>query len=234
MYTRYLNLDFWFYQIYLLFKAIASFNFQGGGLAGLPSLLNSLGLLVFLFFYLGFLIYGLLYYNTLAVLGTFLLLGLLSLFLFQNLSVLSVLAFYLLLFLLYSLYRHKQVEEREQERFLSSFIVTADPKTEQQEEWQDILDHVDSENESQWKLALIDADKILEDLLKKNGFDGDGVGERLKNAEGKGGLKSLQDAWEAHKIRNRIAHEAGFELTKREARRAVELYKKVFEELGFI
>ena len=135
--------------------------------------------------------------------------------------------------LIYSWYKTKKIRKKENDDFLAAFAVAADSKVEKAKEWQDIVDHVDSDNESQWKLALIEADKILEDLLREAQFDGEGVGERLKNAELQGGLKSLQDAWEAHKIRNKIAHEQGFILTKREARVAIESYKKVFEELEF-
>jgi hypothetical protein len=45
----------------------------------------------------------------------------------------------------------------------------------------------------------------------------------------------LDEAWEAHRVRNQVAHEGSdFILSQREARRAVELYRKVFEAYGVI
>jgi hypothetical protein len=286
---KYLNLEFWFYQIYLLFKTTADF-FAGGGTDGAKGAVSSLGAVAFslisLAALLGILIYLLFAYGLLsaATLIPLALIGLLSSFLYISgiagvntilplaflgmlssllyfsgavagatilpaalfglglsalyfTGIIDVYTFYSILFfgwLLYSLYKMKKLREKEEADFLSAFAIATDPKVDEAEEWLDIIDHIDSENESQWKLALIDADKILENLLRENGYDGDGVGARLKTAELQGGIKSLQDAWEAHKIRNRIAHETGFVLTKREARRAVELYKKTFEELGFL
>lgn len=186
--VRYLNLEYWFYQIYLLLRAV--YNFATSGPDELPLMMLMTLSLIFSILFLWLMIYS--WYKTLLI------------------------------------------RRKEKDDFMAAFAAATDPKVEHSTEWQDILDHVDGENESEWKLALIEADKILENLLRENGYDGVSIGERLKAAEGVGGLKSLQDAWTAHKIRNRIAHETGFVLTKREARIAIESYKKVFEELHFL
>jgi hypothetical protein len=56
----------------------------------------------------------------------------------------------------------------------------------------------------------------------------------LKNAD-PAHFRTLQYAWEAHKIRNAIAHEGqDFTLTHREARRIVGLYEAVFREFEYI
>jgi hypothetical protein len=64
-------------------------------------------------------------------------------------------------------------------------------------------------------------------------YPGENLGERLKNVEPSDFL-TLEDAWEAHKVRNQVAHQSGFTLTRREARRVVELYERVFREFIFI
>jgi len=94
----------------------------------------------------------------------------------------------------------------------------------------DVLTHIDSENPNDWKLAIIEADIILDDILKKRGYVGNSLGERLKSIS-VDQLASLNDAWEAHKVRNRIAHDgADFVLTKRIAQETVVRYQKVFKE----
>jgi hypothetical protein len=99
---------------------------------------------------------------------------------------------------------------------------------------QDVLTHSTSENPNDWKLAIIEADIILDDSLKQKGYPGNSLGERLKNV-GPQQLNSLQDAWEAHKVRNRIAHDgADFVLTKRIAQETIARYQRVFTELGVI
>ena len=71
-------------------------------------------------------------------------------------------------------------------------------------------------------------------MLDKSGYRGEGIGEQLKSAD-KSDFTTIDDAWEAHKIRNSIAHEgASFMITEREAKRVIGLYKKVFEEFDYI
>lgn len=97
---------------------------------------------------------------------------------------------------------------------------------------QDILEHSASENPSDWKLAIIEADIMLDDLLKQRGYIGNSLGERLKSTSSDQ-LKTLNDAWDAHKIRNRIAHDgADFVLTSRIAQETIARYQRVFAEFG--
>lgn len=102
------------------------------------------------------------------------------------------------------------------------------------ERWEHISELMRSPNHSDWRLAIIEADTILEGLLEARGIPGEGIGERLK-AITPGDLGSLQAAWEAHLVRNRIAHEGlDYDLTERDARRTMQLYEVVFRELGFL
>lgn len=95
-----------------------------------------------------------------------------------------------------------------------------------------VLSHSESENPNDWKLAIIEADIILDDVLKQQGYAGNSLGERLKSISPQQ-LESLQDAWEAHKVRNKIAHEgADFVLTPRLAQETITRYKRVFAEFG--
>lgn len=97
---------------------------------------------------------------------------------------------------------------------------------------QDMLDHIASDNPSDWKLAIIEADIILDELLKDAGYGGTSLGERLKSISPQQ-LRSLDDAWQAHKIRNQIAHGgADFVLTQRLAQDTIKQYRRVFHEMG--
>jgi hypothetical protein len=102
------------------------------------------------------------------------------------------------------------------------------------EKWMPILEHLNSENPNDWKAAILQADTILDDMIKKMGYKGENLGERLKNIE-KSDFETLDSAWEAHKIRNKIAHgTSDFVLTQREANRAIDMYRQVFEEFHYI
>ncbi len=96
----------------------------------------------------------------------------------------------------------------------------------------DVLTHIASPNPNDWKLAIIEADVILDEALKQIGYAGGSLGERLKSISTTQ-LSTLNEAWEAHKVRNRIAHEgADFVLTKRIAEETINRYRRVFNELG--
>lgn len=100
--------------------------------------------------------------------------------------------------------------------------------------WQEIKDRLDSQNSSDWKLAVIEADSLINDILKKAGKEGENLGERLKNIE-PSDFDNLQNVWEAHKLRNRIAHEpADFKLEKFEAERAIRQFEEALKELKYI
>ncbi len=97
---------------------------------------------------------------------------------------------------------------------------------------QDMFDHVSSDNPSDWKLAIIEADIILDEILKEAGYAGISLGERLKSISPTQ-LQSLDDAWQAHKVRNQIAHcGADFILTHKLAQDTIKQYRRVFHELG--
>jgi len=112
------------------------------------------------------------------------------------------------------------------------------PQEESQEErtnrWAQVKKHLQSSSSAEWKLAIIEADSILDDIIAKIGIKGNNFGERLKNME-QSGFENLQNAWEAHKTRNKIAHEGyKFHLTREEAERAISLFEKSLKEFKYI
>ncbi|MCF7843590.1 MSCRAMM family adhesin SdrC [Candidatus Gracilibacteria bacterium] len=94
-----------------------------------------------------------------------------------------------------------------------------------------IQGYMSSTSEALWRIGIMEADNLLLEVLRGKGYRGDSVSEMLKTAS----FKTIDMAWDAHKIRNRIAHEGSdFELTEREAKRSFILYESVFRELKVI
>lgn len=136
----------------------------------------------------------------------------------------------------YTLYKLWLLLLAEQAAYVALFAAGAPEKEEKRivrEEWIEILEHIESPTQSRWVLAVIECDKILAQLLEERGYEGKDIGEMLKSERGQK-LKTIQDAWEGHKIRNKIAHEPGYVLEKREAQVAASKYESVFKELGFL
>lgn len=107
------------------------------------------------------------------------------------------------------------------------------PKKKITKQWEAILARLETEQESEYKMAVIEADKILDDLLEKIGYEGENMAERLKQIT-PAQMVHINEVWEAHKLRNRIVHEPDFHLTCPQARRAIEIYQKALEDLEMI
>lgn len=149
----------------------------------------------------------------------------------------TVVSLLLLTGITYSYLRRHQVEghdepahkERETEGDAAPMAVS--PTTLR---WDKIRAHLHSEKESDWRLAVLEADIMLDEFVSGLGYQGDSLGEKLKGVE-RSDFTTIDQAWEAHGVRNKIAHEgAAFSLTEREAKRVIELYEEVFREFHYI
>jgi len=100
--------------------------------------------------------------------------------------------------------------------------------------WKEIMNKLNSPNESDWRFAIIEADIILDDMLTRMGYFGEGIAEKLKRVE-PSDFRTIQSAWEAHKVRNNVAHGgSSFKLSRSEAEKTIGLFQEVFEEFYFI
>ncbi len=100
--------------------------------------------------------------------------------------------------------------------------------------WNHIMTLIESAHENDWRQAIIEADIMLDDLLSQLGYHGIGVGEKLRAVD-PARFRTLQNAWEAHKIRNEIAHQgSAFPLTDHVAYRTIHNYEAVMREHGEI
>lgn len=85
-------------------------------------------------------------------------------------------------------------------------------------------------DKSTWPLAIINGDKLLDEVLKKRNFKGKSMGERLVSAR-----KSLTDndrAWFAHKLRNKLVHEEEVKLNEAIVKEALKGTRQALKDLG--
>lgn len=99
--------------------------------------------------------------------------------------------------------------------------------------WNEVLKHIDSNRENDWKTAVMEADKLVDTALQQGGFSGETFGDRLANIQ-PGTLLSLDGLWWAHRVRNRVAHEVDYFLRYTEARQAISYYEATLSELQMI
>jgi hypothetical protein len=100
--------------------------------------------------------------------------------------------------------------------------------------WERVETYMTSLNPSDWKIAILEADNILDQVVERMGYPGKTLGERMKHIEASD-FPYLDDAWNAHKTRNAIAHKGtDYELSRSQAEQTINVYHRVFKELGYL
>lgn len=98
-----------------------------------------------------------------------------------------------------------------------------------QQKWQEL--QVLCKSKETWPLAIINADKLLDDALKRRHFKGKTMGERLVAAQ-----RSLSDndsTWYCHKLRNKLVHESDdVKLREKDVRHALAGSRQALKDLG--
>ncbi|MDB5238568.1 MAG: protein of unknown function with transrane region [Candidatus Kaiserbacteria bacterium] len=146
-----------------------------------------------------------------------------------------IISIILMIGIVYCVLRIFQIRKTEEDRFrASAHPVAAKDVSRVQLRWNRIVEQTRTENEQNWRLAILEADIMLNDLLDQLGYRGETMADKMKQIE-RTRFNSIDMAWEAHLVRNAIAHQGSLQaLTQREARRVVGLYEHVFREFRYI
>ena len=96
--------------------------------------------------------------------------------------------------------------------------------------WRNIMKRLDTGNESEYKLAIIEADGLLDDMLKKMHLRGETVDDRILRITPLM-IANVDELKGAHQVRNSIVYDPDYRLSAGEARRVLLVYQRTFEEL---
>jgi hypothetical protein len=99
--------------------------------------------------------------------------------------------------------------------------------------WGKILARLESGTESEWKLAVIEADDMLDSSLRRMGYLGQNLEERLQKLTS-ATLPNIEQVHLAHQTRNNIVHDPDFHLTQDEARKTMDVYSQAFRDLQIL
>lgn len=97
--------------------------------------------------------------------------------------------------------------------------------------WQEIEELMKLGRPSNLTRAVLEADKLLDHLLKGHRLPGLTMGDRLKAARKKFSIDAYNAAWMAHKVRNELVHNTNFQLLDYHARAVIANFKKAIDEL---
>jgi hypothetical protein len=85
-------------------------------------------------------------------------------------------------------------------------------------------------NKETWPLAIINADNVLDEALKKAGYRGKTMGERLVAAQRD--LTDNDGVWYGHKLRNKLVHEADTKVKEADVKDALMGIRQALRDLG--
>lgn len=152
----------------------------------------------------------------------------------------AIITLCMIAWIVYSIIRLNQIAEKERELFGipkargDGSAPVLEAHKDLSEKWAQVEKNINSNNPSDWRVAIVDADIMLGTILTRQGYAGDTIGDQLKAVD-KSDMLTLQNAWDAHKVRNDIAHGGtDYQLNERDARATIALYKKVFQEFYYI
>lgn len=101
-----------------------------------------------------------------------------------------------------------------------------------QSQWLRIESSLSRDVPSSYQMAVMNADKLVDQALRDCRFKGETMGDRMKSANSR--WKNANDVWSAHKVRNQLAHETDAKISYDTAMRALSAFKQALKDLGAI
>ncbi len=100
-----------------------------------------------------------------------------------------------------------------------------------EERWNNLMKKFNTGEIDAMKFAIVDADSLIDDVLKQMSLPGEHFADRLGRLAADE-LKSFDRLWTAHRVRNDLVHTAGFTLDPNEATRTIKDYEAFLREIG--
>ncbi len=137
-----------------------------------------------------------------------------------------------LMFLVFATVRIYQIRHQEEHLYEDIEFEEADRQTDRSR-WVHVASLIESSQERDWRQALIEADIMLDEVLTEQGYEGNTVADKLSKVD-PARFKTLNDAWEAHNVRNQMAANPDEPIRDEIAYRAIKHYESVFREFNTI
>jgi len=100
------------------------------------------------------------------------------------------------------------------------------------EHWEIIAHDLLSEDQQHMKQAILDADKLFDHAMRAQNLPGSTFADRLRAGQRRMSAETYQMIWEGHKLRNQVAHEVGYSVTKAESEAAARSFRRGLQALG--
>lgn len=107
-------------------------------------------------------------------------------------------------------------------------VAVLDPKL--KVKWKAILQNADANPPHSYVTAIIEADKFVDDILKKMNLSGEHMADRLESISDRN-VKNLERVWRAHRIRNELVHSPDYEISRSDTEDVLKAYQGLLTEL---
>lgn len=98
--------------------------------------------------------------------------------------------------------------------------------------WLEIENGLIPNQQQSFQMTVLSADKLLGQALEELGVRGNTMGERMKTFGN--GFSNQNQIWQAHKIRNKIAHEPDVQLNFKQVQALLKCFKQALKDVGAI
>ncbi len=96
--------------------------------------------------------------------------------------------------------------------------------------WDDILKQSKDDNESERKLAIIEADDMIDSILGQMGYQGETLLEKLEGLN-KEILPFIEELKEAHRVKRDLVYDPNKSISKEETKKIISYYEETFKDL---
>jgi|GEM_PF-933365 len=99
--------------------------------------------------------------------------------------------------------------------------------------WKKIVEDSESAPPHSYTTAIVNADILVDELLRDAGFEGKDMGERLGKLNGLR-IRSLDNVWSAHRLRNKIVHTSNFSASRGAKDETLGVYEEFLKEIKIL
>ena len=140
-------------------------------------------------------------------------------------------AIFFLVFVIYFMINSSWLQYKFLEDASEFFSWQAYGTREMSKRWDKIVKRTQSGTESDYKLAIIDADDLMAEVLDNRGYEGDNFQEVVAKA-GKLLVQMQNDILAAHEVRNSIVYNPDFKLSADQAKKILDTYQSAINNVG--
>lgn len=101
--------------------------------------------------------------------------------------------------------------------------------------WDSIRARADSKPPQSYTLAIIEADKMVDAILKQLRYEGEHMADRLERlGEDRPDLATIERLWRAHRVRNELVHTPGYDISHADAESVLRAYEAFLKEMELL